>query len=90
MKLILLAVILVFPSVSLVKVFTFKKASSGVNASSLSRALLQNVPQEKLPRQLTICSSHLQGRVSSNTKTVFVIYQVQDRPSEINSEYFVF
>ena len=82
MKLLLLSAILVFPSVSLVKVFTFKLPSSGADKASLSRALLENVPQEKLPRQLTVCSSHLQGRVSQNTKTVFVIYQVQAGPAQ--------
>ena len=84
MILLLLALILVFPSVSLVQVFNFKKTSEGGNVS-LSRALLENVPLEKLPRQFTICSSHLQGRVSRNTKTVFVIYQVQSWPTQTSS-----
>ena len=89
MKFMLLGLIVLAPCVSLIKVFNFNKTLDGKNGI-FSRALLQNVPQEKLPRQLTICSSHLQGRVSSNTKTVFVIYQVQARPSQTNSQYFVF
>ena len=73
MKLLLLVLMMLLPSVYLLQVFNFHLEAVNV---SLSRALLDNVPEEKLPRQFTICSSHLQGRVSINTHTVFVIYQV--------------
>ena len=65
---------LLLPSVCLVKVFNFNLEGRNV---SLSRALLDNVPSQQLPRQMTVCSSHLQGRVSRNTHTVFIIYQVR-------------
>ena len=74
MKRILVGLTLLLPSVCLVKVFNFNLEDRNV---SLSRALLDNVPSQQLPRQMTVCSSHLQGRVSRNTHTVFVIYQVR-------------
>ena len=57
MKLTLLAVIILAPSVSLVKMFNFQLAGDNL---TLSRARLDNVPTESLPRQFTVCSSHLQ------------------------------
>ena len=66
MKFILLAAISLCPSVSLIKVFDFKASSEVINVS-LSRALLDNVPSESLPRQFTICSSHLQVELSLPT-----------------------
>ena len=74
MKLILVVWTLLLPSVYLVKMFNFNLEDRNV---SLSRAVLDNVPAEQLPRQMTVCSSHLQGRVSRNTHTVFIIYQVR-------------
>ena len=74
MKLMPLVLTALFPCVSLIKVFNFNKTLEGKNGS-FSRALLKNVPEENLPRRFTICSSHLQGRISENTQAVFVVYQ---------------
>ena len=64
MKLTVLGLMILFPTVSLVKVFNFNLEAVNV---SLSRALLENVPSESLPRQFTICSSHLQVELSLPT-----------------------
>ena len=74
MKFMLLGLIVLAPCVSLIKVFNFNKTLEGKDGI-FSRALLQNGPQEKLPRHFTICSSHFQGRISENTQAVFVLYQ---------------
>ena len=71
---------LLLASVSLslsIKVFNFKKTSSKTDGS-FTEAKLENVPTENLPSQFTLCTSHLQGRIDQNTKTIFVIYRDQE------------
>ena len=86
MKFILLAAISLCPSVSLIKVLDFKASSEVVNVS-LSRALLDNVPEEKLPRQLTVCTSHLQVG-SGSPQTVCEDMQGRDEVQDKLLEFY--
>ena len=61
-----------------IKVFNFKKTQN-TNLTNFASTTLENIPLESLPRKFTVCTSHQQGRIDKNTKTVFVIYEDVNR-----------